>query len=273
MIVNKYKIVLPENNQYLNIPLEMNWDFLGRDDSIDEYQEKMVKEVIGGINDFEISRFSHNEYVDNLNLMKTNINYEFYFYDNVLPITSPLINNTNWNNSYLDEGFTVDEIYFYQKPFTKSFFKLDLYDTTDEKTQNLYLSIILPVQQGFTQPVTLSSLLSNVDIKTPKFSLDFIGYKEGFHIYWLRKQDYINISDFYMGAKFFDARLGVYVRMTNTSQPNIGNKFTFNPNDYFYYKLKLDYTNKTYEVYATSNLTQRVGIDGFPIQWYEYVNP
>lgn len=87
MIVNKYKIVLPENNQYLNIPLEMNWDFLGRDDSIDEYQEKMVKEVIGGVNDFEISRFSHNEYVDNLNLMKTNINYEFYFYDNVLPIT------------------------------------------------------------------------------------------------------------------------------------------------------------------------------------------
>ena len=49
MIVNKYKIVLPENNQYLNIPLEMNWDFLGRDDSIDEYQEKMVKEVIGEV--------------------------------------------------------------------------------------------------------------------------------------------------------------------------------------------------------------------------------
>jgi len=273
MIVNKYKIVLPENNQYLNIPLEMNWDFIGRDDSIDEYQEKMVKEVIGGVNDFEILRFSHNEYVDNLNFIKTNINYDFYFYDNVLPITSPVVNNTNWSNSYLDEGFTVDEIYFYQKPFTKSFFKLDLYDTTDEKTQNLYLTIILPVQQGFTQPATLSTLLSNVDIKIPKFSLDYIGDKEGFHIYWLRKQDYINISDFYMGAKFFDARLGVYVKMTNTSQPNIGNKFTFNPNDYFYYKLKLDYTNKTYEVYATSNLTQRVGIDGFPIQWYEYVNP
>ena len=179
MIVNKYKIVLPENNQYLNIPLEMNWDFLGRDDSIDEYQEKMVKEVIGGVNDFEISRFSHNEYVDNLNLMKTNINYEFYFYDNVLPITSPLINNTNWNNSYLDEGFTVDEIYFYQKPFTKSFFKLDLYDTTDEKTQNLYLSIILPVQQGEYMSVSLNALLPNVDIKKPKLKLDYIGDKDG----------------------------------------------------------------------------------------------
>ena len=42
MIVNKYKIVLPENDQHLNIPLEMNWDFIGRDDSIDEYQEKIT---------------------------------------------------------------------------------------------------------------------------------------------------------------------------------------------------------------------------------------
>ena len=144
MIVNKYKIVLPENDQYLNIPLEMNWDFLGRDDSIEVYQETMIKEVIGSVNDFEVLQFSHNEYVDNLNFEKTNINYEFYFYDNVSPITSPLVTSTNWNNSYLDEGFTVDEVYYYSKPFTKSFFKLDLYDTDDEKTQVLYLTIILP---------------------------------------------------------------------------------------------------------------------------------
>ena len=57
MIVNKYKIVLPENDQYLNIPLEMNWDFLGRDDSIEVYQETMVKEVVGGVNDFEVLQF------------------------------------------------------------------------------------------------------------------------------------------------------------------------------------------------------------------------
>ena len=160
MIVNKYKIVLPENDQYLNIPLEMNWDFLGRDDSIEEYQEKMVKEVVGGVNDFEVLQFSHNEYVNNSNFEKTNINYEFYFYDNVIPITSPLVNSTNWNNSYLDEGFTVDEVYYFTRPFTNSFFKLDLYDTDDEKTQVLYLTIILPVQQGFTQSVSLSSLLT-----------------------------------------------------------------------------------------------------------------
>lgn len=271
MIVNKYKIVKPDVNKHINIPLEINWDFFGRNDSIEEYQEKMVKEVVGGINDFEILQFSHNQYVNNLNFKKTNINYEFYFYDNASPITSP-VTIANWNNSYIDEGFTAEEIYYYTKPFTKSFFKLDLYDTNNEKDQILYLTIILPVQQGFTQSVILSSLLANVDIKIPKFNLDYIGDKEGFYLYWLRKQDYINISEFYMSAKFFDARLGIYVSMTNTPQAIIPNKFIFNPNDYFYYKVILDYTNKTYEVYATSNLTQRVGIDGFPILWYEYVN-
>jgi hypothetical protein len=273
MIVNKYKILLPNNDQYLNIPIEMNWDFLGRDDSIEEYQETMVKEVIGGVNDFEITQFSHKQYTTNLNFERTSIRYIFNFYDNVQPITNPSVNITNWNSSYIDEGFTVSEIYYYSKPFTKSFFKLDLYDTDDDKTQKLYLTIILPVQQGITQSVQLSTLLSNVDIRTPDFILDFIGDKEGFFIYWLRERSYIDLNEFYMSAKFFDAKTGVYVKMSNTPQSNIPNNFTFKPEDYFYYKVKLDYTNKTYEVYSTSNPSQRVGVYGSPILWYEYINP
>jgi hypothetical protein len=143
----------------------------------------------------------------------------------------------------------------------------------DGKSQTNYFTIIIPVQQGFTELANLSPYIPDVLIKKPSYKLDFVGDKEGFFIYWLKNIKFYNITTFYMSAKFFDGRLGVYVRMTNTPQSNIGNKFTFNPNDYFYYKVNLDYTNKTYEVYSTSNLTQRVGIDGFPILWYEYVNP
>jgi hypothetical protein len=150
---------------------------------------------------------------------------------------------------------------------------LDLYDTDDDKTQVLYLTIILPVQQGLTQTAQLSTLLPNVDIRIPNFVLDFIGDKEGFFIYWLRERSYIDIDEFYMSAKFFDAKKGVYIKMTNTPQSNIPNVFTFKPEDYFYYKVKLDYLNKMYEVYPTSNPTQRVGVAGFPILWYEYINP
>jgi len=42
--------------------------------------------------------------------------------------------------------------------------------------------------------------------------------------------------------------------------------------DYFYYKVNLDYINKTYVASSTST-TLRVGSDVTPIKWYEYVNP
>ena len=35
MSVNKIKILLPDTNKYVNVPVELNWDFTGRDDSIE----------------------------------------------------------------------------------------------------------------------------------------------------------------------------------------------------------------------------------------------
>jgi hypothetical protein len=151
---------------------------------------------------------------------------------------------------------------------------LDFYDTTEERTQQIYLSVILPTQQGLTQTATLSNLVPLVEIKRPFMSLDYIGSdKEGFFIYWLRNRDFIDISSFYMTAKFFDARQGVFKQMTNTRQDLITpSKFQFNNADYFYYKVDMNYTNKTYEVFSTST-TLRVGDLNSPIKWYEYVNP
>jgi hypothetical protein len=76
-----------------------------------------------------------------------------------------------------------------------------------------------------------------------------------------------------MTAKFFDARLGVFVKMTNTPQSAIPSKFRFNPEDYFYYEVRLNYNEKTYEVYYENNgTTTRVGTTS-SIKWYEYINP
>jgi hypothetical protein len=38
----------------------MQWDFMGRDDSISEYETKAIKEVTGIAADFEVARFSNN---------------------------------------------------------------------------------------------------------------------------------------------------------------------------------------------------------------------
>jgi hypothetical protein len=284
--VNSFKTTLPlANDKYINIPFEIKWDFYGRDDSIDQYQEKVVEEIIGVPKDFEILRFSHEKWDSGLQqtngdtIFKTQIDYNFYFFSgNPNSVTAATSNN--WVTSYLDNsysGFLPTQLYYYNKQFTKSFFKLDFYDTNTGATQTNYITVILPVQQGGVEKTSISQYLNNIDVKKPTFLLDFVGAnKEGFFIYWLRKKNFINIDTFYVSAKFFDARVGEFIRMMVVPQSILptNKKFSFNESNFFYYKVVFDYDKKTYRYYSATdtNNTNRLG-DGTPIYWYEYVNP
>ena len=269
MLVNNYRFTIPTNDEYINLPIEIKWDFYGRDDSIELYEEDVIGDIIGSPKDFEIMRFSHEPYN---NGVKTDINYEFNFFNNAQSAAVNILTSTSadWAPTYLNEGFTSTQIYYYEKPFTKSFFKLDFYDTDDANTQTNYFTIIIPVQQGGTEISTISPLLPDVNIQIPTFKLDFVGNKEGFFIYWLRKTNVINLSTFYMTAKFFNARLGGFMKMMNTPQSNLPSKFLFDAKKYFYYKVNLDYNTKTYSIYDM--VGSRVGTTS-SIKWYEYVNP
>lgn len=273
MSVNKFQIrqdVLVDKQ--INIPIQLTWDYLGLDDAIDEYEEEIVRQVIGNGRDFEVSRFVH---APAQNSNATEVNYEFYFYSG-----GSLNNLNNWQMNYLNEGFTPQEVYYFANSFSNSFFKLDLYDTPDEKRQTNYITIIIPTQQGLTMQTQMQRTL--VNIKKPKFVLDYIGDKEGFFIYWLKKREFLNIDTFYMSCKFYDAKVGQFRKMmtgrgtdpsdlTNGPQALIsGDKFNFDNTQYFYYTVNLDYPNQTYQISNTSG--QRLGTN-IPIKWYEYVNP
>lgn len=266
---NKFLFTIPNDTKGIQIPIEMKWDFYGRTDSIELYEEDVLTTIIGVADDFEVVRFSHNSYGNN---EETKLGYEFYFYDGPPPTNQTVLTSTvtDWKNSYLAEGFNGDEIYYYSKPFTKSFFKLDFYNTNDTITQTNYFSVIIPVQQGGTENISISPLIPNVNIRKPKYSLDFVGDKEGFFLYWLVNTEFLNLNTFYMSAKFFDGRLGVFVKMMNEPQSSLPNKFVFDNSRYFFNKVVLDYTTKTYEVF--DYLDNRIGA-GTPIKWYEYINP
>lgn len=278
---NTFKILLPDNNKSLNIPFEVKWDFYGRDDSIDVFEREVIEEVIGSPIDFEVVRFSHEKYnyPNNTTNYQTKLQYKFYFFSGD-PITVTSSTQSNWVNSYIDttsgyEGFDPKQLYYYEKPFVRSFFKLDFYDTRETSTQTNYFTIILPVQQGLTELVSISPYTPNVNVKKPLMNLDFVGDKEGFFIYWLRKRDFLNVDTFYMTAKFFDARIGEFVRLMNVPQSSLpSDKFIFDNTIYFYYKVVLDYNNKTYRLFKSydENNLLRIGT-GTPIEWYEYVNP
>jgi hypothetical protein len=57
--------------------------------------------------------------------------------------------------------------------------------------------------------------------------------------------------------------------MTNRNLQNIT---TFNPDEYFYYKVVLDYPTQTYKIYDLDT-QNRVGDSVTPIKWFEYINP
>jgi hypothetical protein len=264
------------NNKQINIPVKLTWDYLGMDMSVDEYETQVVTEVIGVGRDFEVSRFSHAPATGTTD--NTQANYEFYFYSG-----GSMDDITNWRINYISEGFTPQEIYYYANDFSNSFFKLDLYDTPDEKRQKNYITIIIPTQQGLKMDTQMQR--TTVSIKKPQFVLDFIGDKEGFFIYWLKGRTFLDIDTFYMTAKFYNAKTGQFTKMmtghglnpndlTNGPQaylPSMGQgKYNFDNTQYFYYTVKLDYPTQTYQIFNTNN--QRLGTN-IPIKWYEYVNP
>jgi hypothetical protein len=274
MSVNKVTIVPNGIDKQINIPVRLTWDYLGLDMAIDEYESDVITEVIGVGRDFEISRFSH---APDTTTNNTEINYEFYFY------SGGSINNiNNWKINYIGEGFTPQDLYYYTNNFTNSFFKLDFYDNTDEKKQTNYLTVIIPTQQGLKMSTQMQRTV--VDVRKPKFILDYVGDKEGFFIYWLKKREFLDINTFYMSAKFYNAKTGQFTKMmtgngtdpldtTEGPQANFAtgdNPYFFDNNTFFYYTVNLDYKNQTYQVVNTNG--QRLGTT-IPIKWFEYINP
>jgi len=270
MSVNKVTIVPDGIDKQINIPVRLTWDYLGLDMAIEEYETEVITEAIGVGRDFEISRFAHAPDVTTNN---TEINYEFYFYSG-----GSTYDINNWKINYLGEGFTPQDLYYYTNNFSNSFFKLDFYDNTDEKKQTNYLTVIIPTQQGLKMTTQMQRIV--VDVRKPKFVLDYVGDKEGFFLYWLKKRTFLNVRTFYMTAKFYDAEKGVFVKMMNMPQSvSSGTTTTFDNSRFFYYRVELDYEKQTYQVFNTNpaqniynNYKQRAGT-AVPIKWYEYINP
>ena len=285
--MNKFRFTVKQNDTEINLPIEIKFDGLGREDLVQQYEDDVLEQIINPVEDFEVTRYSHNEWLDSNNVKKTSTTYSFNFFDRSKNITSTTIaDNGLWvsDYNYIDPAvfstysgitFTDKEVYYYANSFSRSFFKLDFYDSVKSENQQIYFTIIIPTQQGRKESVNIGtvSVPNVVDIRRPTFDLDFVGDKEGYFIYWLKSREYININDFYMSAKFFNAKTGEFTRMMNRPQSSLSQKFNFDKEEYFYYKVSLDVNNYEYEVFNTYGTQNRVGTLIDNINWYEYVNP
>ena len=137
MSVQNHKInIRPNGDKYINIPINITFDLLGRDDDIDTYETKVIKEIIGEAEDFEVERFSHepnNITINGTPINQTKLFKQFNFIDNP--------NNITYSPSYRSK-FTDRELYYYVNSFRNSFFKIDFYDTPNSNDQTNYITQI-----------------------------------------------------------------------------------------------------------------------------------
>jgi hypothetical protein len=136
---NYFRKIVTGNEEYINIPLEITFDMEGRGDMIRDWEEEVIKDVLNPIIDFETTKFANKEYNVN-NTLKTEINYEFNFFNYLTPPLSAT--TSDWGSDYENASFTDSEIYYFANSFKNSFFKLDFYDTNQTENQTILLSII-----------------------------------------------------------------------------------------------------------------------------------
>jgi len=273
--VNNIRLLIRDTEQAIEIPINTNWDLNGVNESIDVFENEILKQIINPIDDFETIRYSHSTWNEQINgSEKSSIDYEFYFYSATTDsgVTAETTAN-NWVIDYRANNITTRNILYNNKVFSNSFFKLDFYDDRDISKQQIYLTVIIPTRTGLKKTTPFG--FKNVDINIQKFVLYFVGDKEGYFIYWLKDTSFINLSTLYMTAKYFDASIGQFKKMMTVPQGLLTDKFNFQQKDYFYYVMNLNYNNYTYEIYEEKigGVQNRIGTTNNPIKWYEYVNP
>ena len=256
MIVNNIKILNKLSDKNILVPLNINWDYLNRQDSIDVLTTDIITEITGNATDYEVERYSKEPNLVSNNL-DSSVEYNFNFF----------VSGTTWVNDFIESGkFTFLEIYNRFNSFKNSFFKIDLYDTLDSASQKNYLTIILQSEYS-SKPYYNASYDRTFDVKIPKYELDFFGNKQGYFIYWYKTQNIVNVSKFYMTAKYFDGKTGNFISFLNAPQSNFSVR-TKIPNNAYYYQVNLDYSKYHYSL---SNVDSSLKLN--KLLWYEYINP
>jgi hypothetical protein len=248
MIVNNYKILKFNGDRNLIVPINMNWDFLDREDALNVYEESIITEIIGNPENYETSRFS----------------YRFPF-KQVFNFKNT--GDTDWVNSYVDSGrFSENAVLNKTNAFKKSFFKIDFYDSQNTRRRKNYLTIILN-KKNDTIDIELPNNQGIGKLSVPSYSLNPLTNPEGFYLYWFENPDILNLTKLYMTVKFFDGADGTFTVFTTKKQTDSTTPYKLTT-DYFMREVNFNFTNKTYTI---QNINSQNVLS--TLNWYEYKNP
>jgi len=219
MFVKKYTFVnnltgdTSDAGYNINIPIGNNSGMVGQQEIIEkDFIDIEVNKAVNDIFDYEKVKLIPIH--DNTDGPLDNITY-------VVNLLDTTLNNFNTSLKWSDITFTDDDLRFKKKSFTKSFLKLDFYDSDLLSNQNLVSSITLfpefsnedmsngSIPQAVNYPVSFK--LGNSLFNDPSLFVDNSKSSEGFSLYHFKDEVLPNPlppKNLYMKATFNNAKNG-----------------------------------------------------------------
>ena len=302
-IVSKVRIV---KGKSLNIPisLETKFDITGQEDLIEKFSDDVLQDIINPVKDYEVSKFIHNYCVEEDEDCVNPGDNGLYIAASFIDKSG---NSPFWIDEYYPQEFNKEELVLFSNAVKNSFFKLDFFDTTSRERQKLQLTKIIPMylsnlafydvdydgiadyeddmvdidgdgdddntagNEDYGDRFESSQLIKPNQTGTyivPNLYSNNVKNNEISDLFVFKSLETKPFNEFYMSCRFFNAKTGDVVRMTNDALIDSG----INPKKDFYYKVKLDRQKLTYEIYEYSDGVEggRVGdSENNPLMFYQ----
>lgn len=304
-IVSKVRIV---KGKSLNIPisLETKFDITGQEDLIEKFSDDVLQDIINPVKDYEVSKFIHNyddsgdnglyiaaSFIDKSGESPFWID-EYYpqgFEERELVLFSNAVKNSFFKLDFFDTTSREKQKLQLTKIIPIYLSNLSIYDADydgiadyeddmvdidgDGVDDNTAGGVSGPNEQDyideFGDRFEDSSKLTRIDVGTyivPNIYSNNVKNNEVSDLFVFKSLSTKPFNEFYMGCRFFNAKTGDVVRMTNDPLVDSG----INPKKDFYYKVKLNRQKLTYEIYDYSDGVEgeRVGdSEDNPLMFYQ----
>ena len=255
-----------DRNLLLNTETSFGTD-LGWEENIQEFEQQTLQSIINPAVNYETGRYTHESYVSNNGITQNDIWFQFYFYNN----------QTHYGGlNYEYVNITPQENRLLLRDSTESFFRLEFYKvpsgaTPDRTNRRLVFSKNLTIPLG--EKVYYTPVSDNIFV--PIFVGSNFRNKENMYLYWFLDDSVLDGTTmtgdtFYMTARFFNAKDGSILNFANKPIKRNG---SISESTDFYYKLKINQTELTYEYFKYTGLTDgdRIGYVTSPINFYEVI--
>lgn len=268
------KILRDNSNKKITITQDLSFRTdLGWEDSAKELESQTLRKIINPIENYETVRYIHKPYnttLGGLTFPQTDIWFYFYF-----------LSGSTYVQDYDPIGLSANENALMQKQVTQSFFRLEFFKTPSEIINNVEvvetpsrLNRRMVFAKNLSLPLGEKYFYTTLNdyIYKPVFMGSNYRNKENMYFFWFQDESAFNETTltgntFWMTAKFYDAEDG---SITDFVKTDLGNS-EVNETEDMYYKVIIDKTDYSYQVFRYNNQIQgsRIGESNDPIKFYQ----